>query len=91
MELDFLYAGAKAKLLAKLKRLASLEGLALSDFGTRRLPSFLWQEWVVQAMAQVLGERFVVTDAARAIDMNGSLEAAVEALRGRGVDLVTAS
>ncbi|PTT74284.1 nicotinate phosphoribosyltransferase, partial [Pseudomonas sp. HMWF010] len=61
MELDFLYAGAKAKLLAKLKRLSSLEGLALSDFGTRRRHSFLWQEWVVLAMAQVLGERFVGT------------------------------
>ncbi len=61
MELDFLYAGAKAKLLAKLKRLNGLEGLALSDFGTRRRHAFLWHEWVVLAMAQVLGERFVGT------------------------------
>lgn len=61
MELDFLYAGAKAKLLAKLKRLNGLDDLALSDFGTRRRHSFLWHEWVVLAMAQVLGDRFVGT------------------------------
>ncbi|NBB15064.1 nicotinate phosphoribosyltransferase [Caulobacter sp. SLTY] len=61
MELDFLYAGAKSKLLAKLKQLKRLEGLALSDFGTRRRHSFLWHEWVVLAMAQVLGDRFVGT------------------------------
>jgi nicotinamidase-related amidase len=47
--------------LAKLKRLGGLEGLALSDFGTRRRHSFLWQEWVVLAMVQVLGDRFVGT------------------------------
>ena len=61
MELDFLYACAKTKLLAKLKRLRSLDGLALSEFGTRRRHSFLWQEWVVLAMAEVLGEAFVGT------------------------------
>ena len=57
MELDFLYACAKSKLLAKLKRLRGLDGLALSEFGTRRRHSFLWQEWVVLAMAEVLGAR----------------------------------
>lgn len=61
MELDFLYACAKAKLLSKLKRLKGLDGLALSEFGTRRRHSFLWQEWVVQAMAEVLGQGFVGT------------------------------
>lgn len=61
MELDFLYACAKSKLLAKLKRLRGLDGLALSEFGTRRRHSFLWQEWVVLAMAEVLGEAFVGT------------------------------
>lgn len=60
-ELDFLYARAKSKLLAKLEKLKGLDGLALSDFGTRRRHSFLWQEWVVQAMAQVLGPAFVGT------------------------------
>lgn len=61
LELDFLYASAKAKLLAKLRRLKDLEGLALSEFGTRRRHSFLWQEWVVRAMAEVLGSGFVGT------------------------------
>jgi nicotinate phosphoribosyltransferase len=58
-ELDFLYANAKAKLLAKLRRLKGLDGLALSEFGTRRRHAFLWQEWVALAMAEVLGDGFV--------------------------------
>ncbi len=61
MELDFLYANAKARLLRKLQRLKGLEGLALSDFGTRRRHSFLWHEWAVLAMAEVLGPAFVGT------------------------------
>jgi nicotinate phosphoribosyltransferase len=61
IELDLLYAGAKAKLVAKLQRLKSLPGLALSEFGTRRRHGFLWQEWVVEAMAEVLGPAFVGT------------------------------
>lgn len=61
MELDFLYANAKAKLLLKLRKLKTLDGLALSDFGTRRRHSFLWHEWVVLAMAEVLGDKFVGT------------------------------
>jgi nicotinate phosphoribosyltransferase len=61
MELDFLYACAKSKLLAKLQRLKGLKDLALSEFGTRRRHSFLWQEWVVRAMAEVLGPAFVGT------------------------------
>lgn len=61
MELDFLYANAKAKLLLKLRRLKGLEGMALSDFGTRRRHSFLWHEWAVLAMAEVLGDKFVGT------------------------------
>ncbi len=42
-------------------RLRGLDGLALSDFGTRRRHSFLWQEWAVLAMAEVLGPAFVGT------------------------------
>lgn len=61
LELDFLYACAKSKLLAKLRALSELPGLALSEFGTRRRHSFLWQEWVVRAMAQVLKQGFVGT------------------------------
>jgi nicotinate phosphoribosyltransferase len=61
IELDFLYARAKSKLLAKLTALRGLDGLALSEFGTRRRHGFLWQEWAVLAMAQVLGPAFVGT------------------------------
>lgn len=61
LELDFLYAAAKTRLIGKLRRLNPLDGLALSEFGTRRRHSFLWQEWAVRAMAQVLGPGFVGT------------------------------
>jgi nicotinate phosphoribosyltransferase len=61
MELDFLYARAKAKLFSKLQRLKGLEGLQLSDFGTRRRHAFLWHEWAVEAMAEVLGPAFAGT------------------------------
>ena len=61
LELDFLYASAKAKLLGKLRQLKGLEGLALSEFGTRRRHSFLWQEWVVRALGQALGPGFAGT------------------------------
>ena len=61
MELDFLYARAKSKLLSKLWKLKALPDLALSEFGTRRRHGFLWQEWVVLAMAEVLGGAFVGT------------------------------
>jgi nicotinate phosphoribosyltransferase len=61
IELDFLYASAKAKLLAKLRRLKGFPGLSISEFGTRRRHGFLWQEWGVLAMAEVLGDAFVGT------------------------------
>jgi nicotinate phosphoribosyltransferase len=59
-ELDIMYARAKTKLYAKLQVLAAPEneGISVSDFGTRRRHSFLWQEHVVQTMAEVLGDRF---------------------------------
>jgi nicotinate phosphoribosyltransferase len=60
-ELDIMYARAKVKLYAKLQALATdptLDGISVSDFGTRRRHSFLWQEYVVQTMAEVLGDRF---------------------------------
>ena len=43
--LDVLYARAKAKLWSKVERLRKLEGLRLSDFGTRRRHGHLWQRW----------------------------------------------
>ena len=58
LELDILYARAKTKLWEKMERLRGVPCLSLSDFGTRRRHSFLWQEYVVNAMRDVLGESF---------------------------------
>lgn len=59
--LDILYARAKTKLWNKLERLRGVPGLSVADFGTRRRHSFLWQEYVVVAMAANLGENFIGT------------------------------
>jgi len=58
LELDILYARAKAKLWDKMERMCGVPDLHVSDFGTRRRHSFLWQEYVVTAMHDVLGESF---------------------------------
>lgn len=60
-ELDILFANAKGKLWRKLERLQGLEGLALSEFGTRRRAGFLWQEWTTLAARDMLGKNFVGT------------------------------
>jgi nicotinate phosphoribosyltransferase len=54
LELDVLYARAKTRLWDKIALLRSVDGLRLSDFGTRRRHSFLWQEYCVQALATAL-------------------------------------
>ena len=59
LELDILYARAKTRLWEKMARLRGVPGLTVSDFGTRRRHSFLWQEYVVDAMCDVLGKTFV--------------------------------
>jgi nicotinate phosphoribosyltransferase len=59
--LDILYARAKTKLWNKIERLRGVPGLSVADFGTRRRHSFLWQEYVVVAMAANLGHSFVGT------------------------------
>src|SRR5215469_5057781 len=59
--LDVVYARAKAKLWDKIERLGRLPGLVLSDFGTRRRHSFLWQCWCVQALKEGLGPSFTGT------------------------------
>ena len=59
--LDVLYARAKAKLWGKVERLQALPDLVISDFGTRRRHSFLWQRWCVEALKEGLGKRFIGT------------------------------
>ncbi|HUO25205.1 MAG TPA: nicotinate phosphoribosyltransferase [Candidatus Aquilonibacter sp.] len=59
--LDILYAQAKTKLWNKIERLRGVPGLSVADFGTRRRHSFLWQEYVVNAMASNLGSSFIGT------------------------------
>lgn len=59
--LDVLYARAKAKMWAKVERLRDLPGLRISDFGTRRRHSFLWQRWCVEALKEGIGPAFTGT------------------------------
>ncbi|TIW80005.1 MAG: nicotinate phosphoribosyltransferase, partial [Mesorhizobium sp.] len=59
--LDVLYARAKAKMWAKTERLKALPGIRISDFGTRRRHSFLWQRWCVEALKEGIGEAFTGT------------------------------
>ena len=54
LELDVLYARAKTRLWDKIERLRKVPGLRLSDFGTRRRHSFLWQEYCVHALDSAL-------------------------------------
>ena len=59
--LDILYARAKTKLWSKIERLRGVPDLSVADFGTRRRHSFLWQEYVVEAMAGNLSKSFTGT------------------------------
>lgn len=60
-QLDIMYARAKVRLYDKLAVLADLDGLNLTDFGTRRRHSFLWQEHCVATAMEVLGDKFAGT------------------------------
>lgn len=61
-KIDRMYARAKVRLHDKLLRLASeCDNLNLTDFGTRRRHSFLWQEYAVVTAKEVLGHRFTGT------------------------------
>ncbi|MGA2249287.1 nicotinate phosphoribosyltransferase [Terracidiphilus sp.] len=57
-DLDILYARAKTRLWEKMERLRGMPSLRISDFGTRRRHSYLWHEYVVIAMRDVLGSSF---------------------------------
>jgi nicotinate phosphoribosyltransferase len=61
LELDILYARAKTRLWEKLERLRGVPDLNISDFGTRRRHSFLWHEYVVNAMRDIIGASFTGT------------------------------
>jgi len=59
--LDVLYARAKARMWDKVERLQKLPDLRISDFGTRRRHSFLWQRWCVEALKEGIGSAFTGT------------------------------
>ena len=61
LELDVLYARAKTRLWDKIELLRVVDDLRVSDFGTRRRHSFLWQEYAVEALASALGPRMTGT------------------------------
>jgi nicotinate phosphoribosyltransferase len=73
-ELDVMYARAKTKLWDKFRLLNQLDHLNLTDFGTRRRHSFLWQEWAVTAAKAALGDKFTGTSNAY-LAMKHGLEA----------------
>lgn len=56
--LDVLYARAKAKMWTKVEQLKQYPDLRISDFGTRRRHSFLWQRWCVEALKEGIGGAF---------------------------------
>jgi nicotinate phosphoribosyltransferase len=95
LELDVLYARAKTRLWDKIELLRNVPGLRLSDFGTRRRHSFLWQEYCVEALATALGKDFTGTSNTalaykhnlEAIGTNAhELPMAMAALASRGTD-----
>jgi nicotinate phosphoribosyltransferase len=59
--LDVTYARAKARMWQKVELLRALPNLRISDFGTRRRHSFLWQRWCVQALAEGIPGAFTGT------------------------------
>ncbi|AGF73988.1 nicotinate phosphoribosyltransferase [Bartonella australis AUST/NH1] len=59
--LDVLYARAKTKMWSKIERLKKLPDIKISDFGTRRRHSFLWQRWCVEALKEGIGDSFAGT------------------------------
>ncbi len=56
--LDVTYARAKARMWDKVEQLKQVPDLRISDFGTRRRHSFLWQRWCVEALKEGIGDAF---------------------------------
>jgi nicotinate phosphoribosyltransferase len=99
LELDILYARAKSRLWEKMERLRGVPSLSVTDFGTRRRHSFLWHEYVVNAMRDTLGAAFAGTSNAHlaykhdleAIGTNGhELPMAMAAMANSDEELKTA-
>ena len=95
LELDVLYARAKTRLWDKIEQLRPVKDLRLSDFGTRRRHSFLWQEYAVNALRATLGDCFTGTSNTalaykhdlEAIGTNAhELPMAMAAMASRGTD-----
>jgi len=61
LEIEITYARAKSKFHAKLEALKEHPGIFVSEFGTRRRHSHLWQRWIIEAMIEVLGSQMVGT------------------------------
>jgi nicotinate phosphoribosyltransferase len=61
LELELMYAAAKNKLYAKLKRLKADGRVRFADFGQRRRHSFLWQLYAIEMARDVMGPQFVGT------------------------------
>lgn len=59
--LDIVFARAKVKLYEKLELIAAGGVKNITDFGTRRRHSFLWQEHCVLTAKEVLGDAFTGT------------------------------
>ncbi|WP_157018782.1 nicotinate phosphoribosyltransferase [Mesorhizobium xinjiangense] len=72
--LDVLYARAKAKVWSKVERLRTVPDIRISDFGTRRRHSHLWQRWCVEALKEGIGQSFTGTSNVK-IAMDTDLEA----------------
>lgn len=73
--LDVTYARAKAKMWEKVERLKLLPDLRISDFGSRRRHSFLWQRWCVEALKEGLGTENFMGTSNVLLAMDNDLEA----------------
>lgn len=57
-ELEILYARAKNRLWETLQKIKAHPTISISEFGTRRRHSFLWQKFVLGMCKEVLGAQF---------------------------------